>query len=194
MMSLRAEKEASSPLLESAGVVLEHAAKRTLLTTSLNKALFYLDLHALMVTGTTVTKVPFVALKAGPVVESYNERLIRPLESAGIAMQDDDDPRYKPVILTGAVKIVHLSDQHVKLARTAATWASKLNATELSLFSHDNPGWIAAWADGDGIGRRINMRLAMQQILDEDPWLKETLTDDERAAFASADDGEAVEW
>jgi hypothetical protein len=70
---------ANSPLIEAAAVLLEGAG-RTLLTTPLNKALFYLDLTALLELGSTITKATFVALKAGPVVESYSQRLLAPLE------------------------------------------------------------------------------------------------------------------
>ncbi len=49
------------PLLVDAASVLLEDAGRSLLTTSLNKALFYLDLHSLLETGETVTKAIFVA-------------------------------------------------------------------------------------------------------------------------------------
>ena len=43
-------------------------------------------------------------------------------------------------------------------------------------------------------GSPINMVIAMQSLPDDDPWLNTSLTDEEKAIFASADDGEFFEW
>jgi hypothetical protein len=186
--------EAPSPLLEAASVLLE-SADRVLGTTALNKALFYLDLASLLHTGQTVTgETRYVALKAGPVVEGYHARLIAELERLLIAQQDDDDPSFKPVALLHAVRPKFLSQEHRKLATVIARWAKKLGAAGVSEFAHKNQGWVEAWAEGRGQGREIDMRLAMQQLMDEDPWLSEPMSSEERAAFDAADTGKASGW
>jgi hypothetical protein len=187
-------QEAPSALLEAASVMLE-GADRVLGTTALNKALFYLDLASLLRTGKTATgDTRYVALKAGPVVEGYHARLIAELERLLIAQQDDDDPSFKPVALLHAVRPKFLSQEQRKLAALIARWAKKLGASGVSEFAHKNPGWIEAWADGHGQGREIDMRLALQQLMDEDPWLSEPMSSEEKAAFDAADTGKASGW
>ncbi len=185
--------EAPSALLEAAAVLLEGAGG-SLLTTSLNKALFYLDLHALLDTGATVTGETYVALRAGPVVEGYRERLIGELERTRIAMQDDDNPSYMPVILRHPVKPTRLGAGLVAMAHTIGRWAASKQAVELSDFSHENPAWQLAWDRGSGQGSSIDMRLAIQQLADADPWLDEPLSPSEKSAFGAADVGVSRPW
>jgi len=191
---MREPCEAPSALLESAGVVLESAG-RSLGITVLNKALFLLDVQSLLNTGSTATGATrYVALKAGPVVESYSDRLVGELERLAIAMQDDDDPTFKPVTLLRPVKPKFLVEEKLELARRVGKWVRGKTATELSTYLHQNPGWIEAWRGGDGQGDEINLRIAMQQLLDDDPWLKEPLNDEERTAFAEPDGQNLVDW
>jgi hypothetical protein len=185
--------EAPSALLEAAALLLEGAGG-SLLTTSLNKALFYLDLHALLDTGATATGETYVALRAGPVVEGYRERLIGELERCRIAMQDDDNPSYMPVILRHPIKPTRLGQDLLALARTVGRWAASKQAIELSDFSHENPAWQLAWDRGNGQGSSIDLRLAIQQLADADPWLDEPTSPDERAAFEAADAGASQTW
>lgn len=189
------DKKGVPPLMEAAALLIQAAPNHMLLTVNLNKALFYFDLHVLLDTGKTATGAPFVALKNGPVVESYQARLLGGLEHLGLAMQDDDDPNYKPVILTHELNTLHFSEQVQKIAAKVGQWAGNKSARDLIDYSHENAGWLLAYGkDGDGLGRAINMRIAMQQLASDDPWLNEALTDEETAAFAGADEGEAIEW
>lgn len=194
-MTQEDDKKGVPPLMEAAALLIRAAPKHTLLTVNLNKALFYFDLHVLLETGKTATGATFVALQNGPVVESYQNRLVGGLERLGIAMQDDDDPNYKPVILTHDLTTLQFSGQVQAIAFKVGEWASSKSARQLIDYSHSNAGWLVAWGkEGEGLGRAINMRVAMQQLAEDDPWLGEALTDEERAAFAGADDGEAIEW
>lgn len=70
---------ARNKLLEAAMALLQASPRQQLNVVVLNKALFYLDLHALRDYGTTVTDQEYVALPQGPVVDSYKEILIKPL-------------------------------------------------------------------------------------------------------------------
>ena len=70
-------------------------------------------------------------------------------------------------------------------------------AVDLSRYSHDNPGWIAAWDAGLNAhkpARAIDMLIAMQQIADKDSWLDAEPTVDESLAFASANIEHGAEW
>ena len=200
MKTTEQPREDASALLEAAAVLLE-GAEGSLLTTSLNKALFYLDLLALRETGKTVTGETYVALKAGPVIESYRARLISELERNNIAMQDDDNPSYMPVVLLHPVKPKHLDDAVLKIAKDVGRWAKSKQAIELSNFSHENMAWQIAWNGGAGQGTKIDLRIAMQQLMDgdpwmskSDPWMSESMTSEEKAAFDDADDDKAEAW
>ena len=183
--------ETDSPLLEAAGILLENADGQ-LFTTHLNKALFYLDAESLLETGKPVTDANYVALKRGPVVENYGLRLVNALAAAQIAMQDDEDPRWKPVILLHRVVPRHMNARQVAMAAKWAKWAKSKTADELSHYSHDNDAWIIAHARGEGSS--INLHLAIQQLMDEDPWLKEEATEDEKSALADPDGADFVAW
>jgi Antitoxin SocA-like, Panacea domain len=180
-------------MVEAASLILA-AAGRTLGTTVLNKALFLLDLRALLEDGEQVTDATYVALKAGPVVESYNERLIRALEHADIAMQDDEDDNYKPVTLLHPVTPTLLTERQQQLADAVGRWAKDQTAQKVKDLFHKNVAWLAAWKDGDGQGNPINMHLAIQQLGDDDPWLKEPWAREEQVVLEQADSDEYVEW
>jgi hypothetical protein len=186
-------REAPSPLLEAAGFILESAGG-TLLTTQLIKALFYLDCEAILELGAPFTGAIHVALQHGPIVESYNETLLRPLELARIAVQDNEAGMGKPVALTHAVKRKHLTPKQAELARARGFKAKEKNSTEWTSYAHENPGWIAAWRDGDGQGSPINMRIAVQQLLDDDPWMSAPLTETEKKVFEEPDPSDLVPW
>ncbi len=193
MKPIEPPQEPLSPLLEAAAALLAGAGG-SLLTTSLNKALFYLDLHALLETGETATGETYVALTAGPVIESYRVRLIEELERNRIAMQDDDNPAYMPVILLHPPASSHLNPTVQELARKIGAWAKSKKAGELSEYSHQNPAWKLAWNKGAGQGSPLDLHLALQQLADEDPWLDEPISTRERAAIDAADEGEVETW
>ncbi len=178
---MRTRIEAPSALLEAAGVLLEGGGGM-LLTTNLNKALFYLDAHSLLEFGKLATNDLYVALEHGPVIEGYNGRLINALEVHSIATQDTDNPNYKPVYLTNPVKPSRLTEAQVKLALGIGKWAHAKSATELENYSHENAAWKMAFKEREGT--EIDMRIAMQQLLDADAWMKAEWTEDEKVLLS----------
>ena len=185
-----------TPLLQAAASILAAAGGR-LPITSLNKALFYLDVVSLRDHGVVITGTTYLALPAGPVVAKYEKRLVQALEDAGVAQQDDaDDGMTKPVCLVGEVQPTDFSNQQVTLIQRVGAWASKRSASDLSEYSHRNDGWKIAWDQGLGSklpAKPINLRIAMQQILDDDPWLESLPIGDVADAFASADSDVGVD-
>lgn len=183
-------------LVEAAAKILEHTPKRRLNVVVLNKALFYVDLLALRDLGETVTRNTYVALPNGPVIAKYPERLIRPLEKSGIAQQVADGMA-KPVQLLREVEPVHLQEVEVDLAGQVGEIMSRTTSYHASVYSHENPAWRLAYDQGLGAQRGakpINMVLAMQQLVDEDPWLTAPPDDEFARAVARVDTTEAEEW
>jgi len=56
----------------------------------INKTLFYADIVSLMERGDTITHSEYLALPQGPVVASYEKRLVRDFERAGLGQQVAD--------------------------------------------------------------------------------------------------------
>lgn len=161
-------------LVEAAAALLEGAGG-SLPITSLNKALFYLDLAALLESGATITGTTYLALPAGPVVAKYDKRVVVALESAGIAQQDEaEEGLAKPVCLIEAPARNTLSEAQWLAAHRRGAWAASKTPSELSRLSHENVGWRLAWQAGLGAKKpavKIDLAIAMQQLLDEDAWL-----------------------
>lgn len=162
---------------------------------TLNKALFYLDIAALRDQGETVTHNTYVALEHGPVVAKYQKRLIAALEERGIAKQLEEWDGSKPVTLVSARK-PKLNADTVILALEIARYFSGMSSARASEFSHKNPGWAMAWEESLATGktRPIDLRIAMQQIIEDDPWLAQPLSAEEQPHLESADLGEGEEW
>ena len=183
-------------LIEAAAVLLDAAKNRRLNTVSLNKALFYLDLASLRDCGETFTRNPYVALPQGPVVAKYPERLIEQLEKDGIAKQSVAGLAC-PVSLVKLPGFRRITPEVKELAEKVSRWCSDKSSTELSKFSHDNPGWIVAFEDekyAGGIKQVIDMNIAMQQIVDSDPWMSQNDDVSSRAACEAADTTEGEPW
>ena len=73
------------------------------------------------------------------------------------------------------------------LARKTSGWASD--------YSHKNPGWQLAWDDFLGSKKPcvIDMRVAMQQIIEDDPWMDEPMVNEDEM-LAAADDAVGEDW
>lgn len=168
-------------LMEASMALLQGAPEGQLKIVVLNKGLFYLDLFALRDFGRTITEQPYVALPAGPVVDSYQIKLVGALERAGLAEQLQIG-RSRPLRVRRQISTFdHLSDTELLLAKELAKVFSPLTSTLISDVSHRNPGWILARKKSVE-GRpavQINMNIAMQQIA----WLPED-EDDEWMASA----------
>lgn len=183
-------------LLEAAANLIE-AAGGSMPITTLNKALFYLDIFALRDFGEPITGTAYIALPAGPVVARYDKRLVAALEDEGIAQQDiSEESGGKPICLLKRPSPETLDSERLALVRRIGQWASTKTAKELSDLSHQNDGWRIAWDEGLGArlpARSVNLRIAMQQIIDIDPWVDEAPKGDVATAFSEAEseEGEA---
>lgn len=174
-------------LIEAAVAVLSGAGGE-LQTVNLNKALFYFDLAMLRDMGRTYTGTAYVALKRGPVVNDYKVALVRALEQRQLAEQTVAGLA-KPIVLRDGALVRRVDIDVLAAATQAGEWAKKHSAEFLSDYSHGNPGWEIAHAKGEGT--RINMVLAMQQVVDVDPWMESAFTGDELEHLRTAEFGTA---
>jgi hypothetical protein len=156
-----------------------------------------LDLAALRDTGETVTHNTYVALQNGPVVAHYPKRLIKALEDRGIARQDERWDGAKPVsLISDCSTAATWSPEIISLASKIAPYFAGMTSGQASEYSHLNPGWKIAWDQRSPEGRpvAINMLIALQQIVEDDPWLDLPLSSEELGAVESADRADGEEW
>ena len=189
--------EKKTRLMEAAEALLSAAKDHELNVVNLNKALFYLDLHALRDLGHAVTGNTFIALEMGPVVAKYKQRLIKPLVEAGLAVQLQRGQARPVQLVKKTAHFEFLQKDEARIADKIGKWISSLSATDASKYSHENPGWDLAYSAGLKAHKTalpINLLIAMQQIAACDPWLNEPLTPALKDAFKAADKGEGVSW
>lgn len=64
-----------------------------------------------------------------------------------------------------------------------------------SEFSHRNPGWQLAWNQyqRDGKPVAVNMRIALQQIIEADPWMLRPISDGNQM-LSNADAAIGEDW
>lgn len=188
--------EKSERLIEAAAAILNAAPDHRLNAVVLNKALFYLDLASLRDRGELLTQNSYIALQNGPVVAHYEKRLIRPLESRGIAKQISEWDGSKPILLESCPEHFQFVDADALILAAAVTsFFASASSRQASDYSHENPGWEIAWDDfrRNGKPAPIDMRIALQQIIEDDPWMETPLLDDD-ALLAAADAAVGDEW
>jgi len=187
----------SKVMIEAAAALLEGAGG-SLPITSLNKALFYLDLLWLLTHGRTITESTYLGLPAGPVVAKYDKRVIAALEDAGVAQQDEsEDGLTKPVCLTLVPQYAVLTPEQRQAASRIGRWAASRTPSTLSDYSHGNDGWKLAWDQGLGArlpAQKIDLRIALQQLTHTDDWLTEEPDADVSNIFSGADDEKGTPW
>jgi hypothetical protein len=186
----------SQRLIEAATAVLHAAPNHSLNAVVLNKALFYLDLASLRDRGSTITHNAYIALQNGPVVAKYQDRLIAPLEQLGIARQSSDWNGAKPIVLEKPPAHFEFLDQDAMITVSDVTlFFANATSKDASEYSHKNPGWQFAWNQYQREGRpvAVDMRIAMQQIIESDPWMEVPLSSDDDI-IASADGSIGVDW
>ena len=189
-------QEKCDRLIEAAAAVLNAAPLRRLNTVVLNKALFYLDLASLRDRGQTVTGNSFIAIQQGPVVAKYPQRLISQLQDRGIARQISEWDGSKPVLLENCPSHFEYIDADTLLLANAVTsYFAEGTSRQASEYSHENPGWRLAWNQYRRTGKpcAINMRIALQQIVEDDPWLDRPMMNDDEI-LAAADEACGVDW
>ncbi len=186
----------SQRLIEAASAVLHAAPDHSLNVVVLNKALFYLDLAALRDRGETITHNSYIALQNGPVVAKYQQRLIHRLEEEGIARQISQWNGSKPILLENCPSHFEYldSDAMITISDVTAFFAD-VTSKLASDFSHLNPGWRIAWDQylREGKPAAVNMRIAMQQIVESDPWMQVPLSNDDDI-LAAADNAIGDDW
>jgi hypothetical protein len=188
--------EKSQRLIEAASAILNAAPNHRLNAVVLNKALFYFDLASLRDRGATMTRNTYVGLQQGPVVARYPQRLIAQLESRGIARQISLWDGSKPLLLESIPEQFQFLDaEGMALISAVTTHFADLTSKQASDFSHENPGWQLAWNAFRRTGKAcaINMHIAMQQIIEDDPWMDSPLLGDDEI-FAAADAGDGADW
>lgn len=189
-------QEKADRLVEVAMVALAAAPAQRLNAVVLNKVLFYSELAALRDWGKPLTGNAYVALQQGPVVAQFQRRLIGELETRGLAEQLEEWTGAKPVHLTkGDEPIVFLNDEERTLIARVACHFARGTSQQASDYSHENPGWQLAWSRYRREGRpaAIDLIVAMQQIVEDDPWMDEPLLSEEDA-LAVADSELGEDW
>ncbi len=151
--------------------ILQATSHGRLGITVLNKALFYADLRALRDLGHALTDSGFIALPQGPVVNHYERALVRDLDRLRLAEQLPDG-LLKPLVVREQIRDFKLlSPEEVGIAQLVGRVIQARSAAWVSDYSHENLAWQHAFRGG--VGSPIDMGIAMQQILDDDPWLDE---------------------
>jgi len=188
--------EKSQRLIEAASAILHTAPNHLLKAVVLNKALFYLDLASLRDRGDTITHNTYVALQNGPVVAKYQQRLIKSLEEQGIARQISQWNGSKPIVLENCPKHFDFLDSDAMILVSDVTnFFADATSQNASDFSHQNPGWQLAWNHylREGKPAAVDMRIAMQQIVESDPWMQVPLSGEDEI-LAAADKAIGDDW
>ncbi len=182
-------------LLEAAAAILDAAPNRRLNTVSLNKALFYLDLLSLRDKGSTFTQNAYIALEMGPVVAKYPTKLIKAMEREGIATQGEMGLA-NPVTLIRLPSLTRVTGEISEMASSIAKWCARQTSKMISDYSHNNIGWIIAREDERHSGKKqvIDMNIAMQQIVNDDPWVNSALSQSSQAACNLMDTKKGLVW
>lgn len=184
-------------LTDAAAAILARAPNNELNIVVLNKALFYVDLVSLRDHGSTLTENTYIALENGPVVAKYPQRLVKRLAEAGIAEQAERWDGAKPMVLIAEQDAADFLTPHLDAISRVTEHFSKMTSEAASDYSHKNPGWSLAWRSSRESGKPspINMMIALQQIVEDDPWTSAPLMPDERKTIIqAAEDGEGDVW
>lgn len=188
--------EKSERLIEAASAILNAAPRQRLNAVVLNKALFYLDLTSLRDTGATVTRNTYIALQQGPVIARYPSRLIAALENRGIGKQISEWDGSKPILLEKCPPHFRFvgADEMI-LVSAVTSYFADVSSHKASEFSHENHGWKLAWDTyrRSGTPTAVNMRIALQQIVEDDPWMDVPLFNDDEI-LAAADAAVGTDW
>ena len=189
--------ELSKRLTEIAAAVLSGAKDRKLNKTNLNKALFYLDLYSLCHWGKTLSDSPYMALEMGPVVAKYKQRLVKPLVNSGLAEELKEGMAEPLRLIKELENFEFLNERAIQKAKEFGLTCSQMSAAEISKRSHLNPGWAIAYANGlkkRQPAKPINLLIAMQELDDQDVWVDQKLTMDEKASVTAAEAGKGEVW
>jgi hypothetical protein len=179
---------ATNRVIETAMAILQATSHQQLGITVLNKALFYADLCPLRDLGRSLTDSGYIALPQGPVLNHYERALVRDLERYGYAEQLTDGVMKPMIVRRQLADYEHLGDEELGIARLVARKIETKTAAWVSDCSHENLAWQTAFRDSTGAP--IDMSLALQQVVEADPWLDEPESEGEvpDALTTAADD------
>lgn len=183
-------------LMEVAASILDHTPEKKLKTAVLNQALFYVDLVSLRDFGEILSHNTYLALEHGPVIEKYQTRLVHGLLDAGLATQSSEGSTMPIVLQRVPDRLDYIDDSIAAVIEKVALWAAHQTAPEISDFAHQNIGWLVAYQEGIGSQQPpqpINLYLALQQVVDQDPWMEMAYTVSDQA-IAAADCDAGVPW
>lgn len=183
-------------LIEVASAVLHAAPGHSLNAVVLNKVLFYIDLATLRDRGETLTQNPYVALQNGPVIAKYQNRLIDRLNELGIARQISQWDGSKPIVLeVFPTQFQFLNSEDMIKVSDVTSFFADSTSRIASEFSHRNPGWQLAWNQyqRDRKPVAVNMRIALQQIIEADPWMLRPISDGNQM-LSNADAAIGEDW
>ncbi|MBM4061404.1 MAG: DUF4065 domain-containing protein [Planctomycetes bacterium] len=160
-----------SRVAEAAMAILQAAPDRRLGFSVLNRTLFYADLCALRDLGKPITGSDFVALPQGPVLRDCARVLVEELDRAGLAEQVVEGQENAVIARGEIAEFTLLSSEEVGIVRLVARTIHGRTAAWVSEYSHENEAWQVAFRAGTG--SKIDRILAMQQVVEEDPWVGE---------------------
>ncbi|MFM7038405.1 MAG: Panacea domain-containing protein [Planctomycetaceae bacterium] len=183
-------------LIEVASAVLHAAPGHSLNAVVLNKVLFYIDLATLRDRGETLTQNPYVALQNGPVIAKYQNRLIDRLNELGIARQISQWDGSKPIVLeVFPTQFQFLNSEDMIKVSDVTSFFADSTSRIASEFSHRNPGWQLArnQYQRDRKPVAVNMRIALQQIIEADPWMLRPISDGNQM-LSNADAAIGEDW
>lgn len=177
-------------IVEAAMAILQATPERQLGITVMNKALFYADLCALRDLGGTITRAGYVALPQGPVLNHYERSLVKKLDALRLAEQIRDGWE-KPLIVRKELdSFTLLTPDEVGIAQLVARRIHSKTAAWVSEYSHENEAWQLAFRQQTGAP--ISMTIAMQQVLEEDPWMDTEPDEIFRSVIAAAENETGV--
>lgn len=140
--------------------------------------------------GDTVTGQRYFALPKGPVVDKYEKRIVKQMTKAGWVTQLMDG-KAKPLLVAKPFSTFDaLTTDELQLAEQVSKRFETMTSTAASDLSHNNAGWILARSrhrEGHA-AVLIDLHVAMQELLDDDPWLNTPPDEALLKAMASAAD------
>lgn len=185
-------------LCEATMAILQDVPAGTLNIVLVNKALFYADLYCLREEGDTITGSTYLGLPQGPVVASYERRIVEALAKRGWATQIEQGASKPLKVERPQAAFPELTQQHRKILTSIAKQIYTFTSSNASDLSHQNPAWKKAFREGLEAGKpaaKLNMVLALQQLpMDDDPWLRAPFTSEEQAAVDAADSEAGEPW
>jgi hypothetical protein len=173
--------------IQTAAALLEAAQNHKFNAIVFNKAMFYTDLVALRDLGKTITGSTYTAAPQGPMLTNFRD-LVSVLSDKGIAKQVSEGDS-EPICALNTAAVPPLPEAEIAIARLVGRDVSSWTSGKATYYSHENPGWIAGQT---APLKRINLLTAMQQLVDDDPWIDEPCNEQEIEAVRLGVSGASI--